>query len=97
MPRPRLRRRICFCPRAKFYKPRGIPLRQLEIVTLFSDEFEAFRLIDYQGLDQEGAAKQMRVSRITVQRIYKSARRKIAKALVEGKAIKLVNTQRGGE
>jgi predicted DNA-binding protein (UPF0251 family) len=97
MPRPRLRRRICFCPRAQFYKPRGIPLRQLDIVTLFSDELETLRLIDYQGLDQEGAAKQMRVSRITVQRIYKLARRKIAKALVEGKAIRIVNLEEGGE
>ena len=97
MSRPRLRRRICFSPRAKFYKPRGIPLCQLDIVTLFSDELEAFRLIDHQGLDQEGAAKQMQVSRITVQRIYKLARKKIAKALVEGKAIKIINLEKGGE
>lgn len=97
MPRPRLRRRICFSPRARFFKPRGIPMRHLDIVTFFSDELEALRLIDYEGLDQEGAAKQMRVSRITVQRIYKQARRKIAKALVEGKAIQIINDMKGGD
>jgi len=91
MPRPRLRRRICFCPNATFFKPRGVPMRELDLVILEPDELEAFRLIDYKGLDQEGAARQMRFSRITVQRIYKRARRKIAKALVEGKAIELIN------
>ncbi len=72
-------------------------MRQLDYVTLFADELEAFRLIDYKGLDQEGAAKQMQVSRITVQRIYKSARRKIAKAFIEGKAIRMINFKKGGD
>jgi len=74
-----------------FFKPRGIPMRALDLVVLEPDEVEAFRLIDHKGLDQEGAAKEMKVSRITVQRIYKRARRKIAQALVEGKAIELIN------
>lgn len=91
MPRPRLRRRICFCPNVTFFKPRGVPMRELDLVILEPDELEAFRLIDYKGLNQEGTARQMRVSRITVQRIYKRARRKIAKALIEGKAIRIIN------
>ena len=66
-------------------------MRHLELVVLAPDELEAFRLIDYKGLDQEGASKRMKVSRITVQRIYKNARKKVAKALVEGLAIELIN------
>lgn len=89
--RPKIRRRIQFRPNVTFYKPVGIPMRTLELVVLEPDELESFRLIDYEGLDQERAAKQMKVSRITVQRIYRRARIKIAKALVEGRAIELVN------
>ena len=53
------------------------------------DEFEAIRLLDYEGLDQESAALRMGVSRPTVTRVYASARRKIAEALTEGKAISI--------
>lgn len=47
------------------------------------DEYEAFRLIYYEGLNQEEAAKKMRVSRGTVWRCLESARSKIASALAE--------------
>ena len=53
------------------------------------EEYEAFRLIDNQGLTQDECAEKMVVSRTTVQRIYKSARTKVAKMLVEGCSLKI--------
>jgi len=87
--RPRKNRKVCFCPKADYFKPRGIPLRDLDVVILSSDEAEAIRLIDVEGFDQSGSAQRMELSRVTVQRIYKSARRKIADAIINGKAIKI--------
>ncbi|PJA51443.1 MAG: hypothetical protein CO167_14035, partial [Candidatus Marinimicrobia bacterium CG_4_9_14_3_um_filter_48_9] len=48
------------------------------------DEFEAIRLVDEQGLDQETAATQLGVSRPTVTRLVESARKKVASMLVKG-------------
>lgn len=64
-------------------------MRSLEIVALAKDELEAVRLTDLEGLYQEQAAKQMGVSRQTLGNILKRAHRKIAEALIEGKAIQL--------
>jgi predicted DNA-binding protein (UPF0251 family) len=69
------------------FKPFGIPRKDLETVVLKFDEYEAIRLLDYDGLMQEQAAIQMNVSRPTLTRIYENARKTIAKALVEGKMI----------
>lgn len=87
MPRPCKNRYIGVQPISVIYKPAGIPTRQLEWVTLALDEFEAIRLLDHRGLDQKQAAVEMGISRPTVTRIYASARRKIATALVSGQAI----------
>lgn len=87
MPRPHTCRRIFETPQFNCFKPRGIPLSALEIVRLGLDEFEAVRLADLQGLYQEEAARQMGVSRQTFGNIIQSARRKIADALVGGKAL----------
>ena len=87
MPRPTKNRFVSGRPGSVVYKPAGIPARQLERVVLGLDEFETIHLLDYQGLGQEQAALQMEVSRPTVTRIYASARKKIAMALTEGKAI----------
>ena len=87
MPRPRHCRRVAQLPQANFYKPRGIPLSVLEHVTLTVDELEAIRLADLQGLYQEQAAEKMNVSRQTLGRILESAHKKIADALVNGKAL----------
>ena len=76
-------------PGSCVYKPAGIPARTLEWIILSLDEFETIRLLDYQGLDQEKAAELMSVSRPTITRIYASARKKIATALAEGKAISI--------
>ncbi len=87
MPRPHACRRISEPPRFTCFKPRGVPLSALETVRLGLDEFEAVRLADLEGLYQEEAAERMGVSRQTFGNIVTAARRKIADALVNGKAL----------
>ena len=87
MPRPKQFRKIFSPPLMIGFKPFGIPRSQLEEVVLHYDEYEAVRLLDYEGLMQEQAAERMNVSRPTLTRIYESARKTIAKAFVEGKMI----------
>ena len=87
MPRPFNYRRVCHLPQSSFFKPRGIPLSALRQVLLTVDEFEAVRLADFEGLYQEDAAQKMNVSRQTFGRIIDSAHKKIADALVNGKAL----------
>lgn len=89
MPRPFCCRRIAGRPAAPIFKPIGIPVRELEEVVMTLDEFEAMRLADLDGLYQEEAAEQMNVSRPTFSRIIDSAHRKIADALVHGKALRI--------
>jgi predicted DNA-binding protein (UPF0251 family) len=69
------------------FKPFGIPISKLESVKLLFEEYESIRLSDYEGLTHEQAAEQMNVSRPTFTRIYEKAKRTIAQAFVEGKAI----------
>ena len=85
--RPRKSRIVRQTPSARFYKPRGIPLCELEVVPLKDEEWEAIRLCDYEGLDQGAAARQMGISRPTFSRVLASARSQIAKALAEGAAL----------
>lgn len=71
------------------FKPAGVPLRELEEIAMTLDEFEALRLADLDGLHQEPAARQMNVSRPTFSRVLDAARRKLADALVHGKALRI--------
>lgn len=89
MPRPRKCRRIAFMPGINYYKPAGVPLRFLDEVCLSFEEIEAVRLKDLEDLDQEQSAGRMNISRSTFQRVLESARRKIADALLNGKAIRI--------
>ncbi len=89
MARPIHCRRVSSLPESKYFKPRGIPLSMLEDVVLTVDEFEAIRLADLEGLYQEQAAEKMSVSRQTFGRIIESAHRKVAEALVRGKALRI--------
>lgn len=89
MPRPRQCRRVGCLPSVAYFKPRGIPLCELEEVALAVDEFEAIRLADLDGLYQEDAAEKMGISRQTFGRAIESARRKVADALVNGKALRI--------
>ncbi len=89
MPRPRLRRRIQLNPKITFYKPQGVPLRFLEVVTITHEEWESLRLKHSEGLDQIESAKKMNTSQSTLQRILASAQKKLGKAIVKGYAIKI--------
>jgi predicted DNA-binding protein (UPF0251 family) len=64
-------------------------MRELDVVLLSLEELEVVRLTDLEGLDQEGAAKRMGISRRAVWDDLQNARRKIAEALVKGKAIEI--------
>ena len=92
MPRPKIPRCIRFCPCAFYFKPRGIPLRHLEEVVLEPDELEALKLYEVDELDQKSSAKKMKVSQPTFARILGSAHKKIAIAIIGGKAIRIQTT-----
>ena len=89
MPRPRRLRRIGFAPCVAYFKPAGIRLVGLEKLVLTLDEFEAVKLKDFLELDQEECARRMNISQPTFHRLIQSARKKIADAMVNGKAIKI--------
>src|SRR4030042_1544862 len=89
MPRPRKCCQVDFLPGITYFKPARIPMSELEEVHLTVEELEAIRLRDIEDLDQEGCAAKMNVSRATFQRVLASARKKIADALLNGKAIRI--------
>lgn len=89
MPRPLRFRRVWFRPDITYFKPAGVRLAGLEEVNLTIDELEAIRLKDLEDLDQTKAAKKMNISQPTFARLLDSARKKVAKALVEGRAIRI--------
>jgi predicted DNA-binding protein (UPF0251 family) len=89
MPRPFCLRKVGFVPGVTYFKPAGVPLRELEEIVVTLDELEAIRLADLQGLYQEQAAERMKISRPTFARVIESARKKVADALIHGKALRL--------
>jgi predicted DNA-binding protein (UPF0251 family)/predicted Fe-Mo cluster-binding NifX family protein len=89
MARPVSERRLGAPIPPRVMKPAGIPARGLEEVCLLFDEAEALRLADLEGLYQEAAARSMGVSRQTFGRIVESARRKVADAILNGKALRI--------
>lgn len=91
MPRNKCYRHISGNPKVGYYKPAGIPLRDLDEVLLSIDEFEAIRLADFEKQYQENAAEKMQISRQTFGRILAEAHHKIADAFIHGKSIKLEN------
>ena len=91
MPRPCKRRRVRGRPNSSYFKPAGIRKVDLEESVLASDEFEAVRLKDLLELDQTKCAEKMNISQPTFHRLVLSARKKIADAIVNGKAIKIEN------
>jgi len=93
MPRPVTPRRISRALTGRVFKPRGVPTGELEIVTVTLDGLEALRLADLEGLYQAEAAERMQVSRATFARILAEARRAVATALIQGKALEFA----GGE
>lgn len=88
MARPPKQRRVEYIPDVRFFKPAGIPIRELKEINLSIEEIEAIRLKDQEKLTQQECAERMEVSRPTFQRVLTAARRKIADALIDGKAIR---------
>jgi len=97
MPRPRFRRRIGWLPERRYFRPEGDDTANAAEVVLEPDEVEALRLADLEGLHQEEAAESMDISRPTFGRIVESAHRKVADALVNGKAIRFTSPAEGFE
>ncbi|OJH49810.1 hypothetical protein MPF_0598 [Methanohalophilus portucalensis FDF-1] len=69
------------------FKPCGIPRSEVEVIELAFEELEAIRLVDVDELTQEEAALEMGISRRAFWEELKNARKKVARALVEGQAI----------
>ena len=90
MSRPRLCRRVRFNPQITYFKPQGIPMRDLEEVELTIEEIEALRLKNIEDLDQNKCSEKMNTSQSTFQRILTSAYKKISQALIKGRAIKII-------
>jgi len=89
MSRPQICRRISGQPNIVYFKPSGVSIADLEELTLTIDEFEAIHLKDLDEKDQEECAKLMGISQPTFHRLILSARKKIADAIVNGKAVKI--------
>lgn len=89
VPRPRTYRWVWARPNSTYFKPRGIPLAALDETVLSVEEHEAIRLNDLERLEQEEAAERMNISRQTFGRVLKSARKKIADAIINAKAIRI--------
>lgn len=85
MPRPKRCRRICSEPINNVFYPSVD--NGLEGISLTLDEYEVIRLVDLEGYDHLKCAKQMDISRSTVQEIYESARGKIASCIVYGRKL----------
>lgn len=89
MPRPPKHRMVEREPICTVFKPAGMPMAELEEVVLSVEGMEAIRLKDLLGLEQEECAECMHVSRATFQRLLTEARASIARALVEGRALRI--------
>ena len=87
MSRPTKCRRVCRFPATLEFSTVGETMGEPVILTV--DEYETIRLIDKEGLSQEECGTQLGVGRTTVQKIYETARRKIADALVLGRSLRI--------
>lgn len=87
MARPTKCRRVCSFPEILEFSPKGEASGDTVVMTV--DEFETIRLIDKEGLSQEECGVQLGVGRTTVQKIYETARKKIADVLVLGYSLKI--------
>ena len=90
MPRRIRPRKVVAPPSFRGYKPYGVNGRISGAVELHYEEYEALKLADYDGMKHQEACRLMGISRPTFARIYESARRKVARALVETREIKAV-------
>ena len=87
MSRPTKCRRVCRFPENLEFSTMEKQVSEPIILTV--DEYETIRLIDKEGLSQEECGTQLGVGRTTAQKIYETARRKLADALVLGRSLKI--------
>ena len=87
--RPKKTRWVGCKPGDRCFRPLHVPRKDIIVTQVTLDELEALRLCDLLYLEQNAAAKKMKVHRSTVSRILASARRKIANALVHNHGIKI--------
>lgn len=88
MPRRVKCRKVCHYPQTLEFLPQNNNAEQ-EPIVLTVDEYEAIRLIDRRGMSQEQCAAFMQIARTTVQRIYETARKKLADFVVEGRPLRI--------
>lgn len=88
MPRPNKPKRVRSLPLCDRFLPEKARGAGHEIL-MTVEEYETLRLIDYQGLTQEECALRMGVGRATVQAMYTEARKKTARFLAEGAALRI--------
>lgn len=89
MPRPRKWRKVCCLPKTNEFIPVSPGDPEDGIVIMTVDEYETIRLIDHEGFSQEECSGYMKIARTTVQQIYNNARKKLARVLVEGLALRI--------
>lgn len=89
MPRPRKCRLIETMPQVTYFKPRGVPMTDLEELQLPIEGFEALRLVEIECLDHDQASEKMNVSRQTFGRILAAARKTMTQAVVLGQALRI--------
>src|SRR4030065_872496 len=94
MPRHKIPRCVRYSPDVVYFKPQGVPLRLLDEVVLEHDELESLKLYEVDKLDQINAAKKMKISQPTFARTLNCAQKKVAEAIVKGKAIRIENKLR---
>ena len=87
MSRPQKARKIYNPPKMKGFRPYGMPSCVTDAVRLKYEEYESLRLVNYEMLPQDAAARRMNISRPTFTRIYNRALKLIARSFVEGRAI----------
>ncbi|MDO4941793.1 MAG: NifB/NifX family molybdenum-iron cluster-binding protein [Lachnospiraceae bacterium] len=88
MARPIKCRKVCHFPKTLEFLPAYHTEEKVPVI-LTVDEYEVIRLIDKEGLSQGQCSVFMQIARTTVQRIYESARRKLADVLVDGRPLRI--------
>ena len=91
--RPRFRRRLGIQFNNTYFKPRGIPLRELKEINITDEELETLRLRYIEDIDQDQAAQMMGISQSQYQRDLTSVMEKITEALINGYAISITKRE----
>jgi predicted DNA-binding protein (UPF0251 family) len=85
--RPKSERFVHTPPLFNAFKPIGISGRNLETLEMSLDEYEALRLADFEGMNQDEASEEMEISRSTFARLIEAARKKSAQFFIDGKRL----------